>query len=305
MRQRTRSPNRPAKQAELRAMTIQQALKSAAQALETAGVPDPRLDAELLLSHVTDLERLIMLMNPSATLTTQQEQRFSSLLLSRVQREPLQYLLGTQYFYGLELKVDGRALIPRQETETLCELGIRFLRSQDARQDCPSSALDLCTGSGAIAIALKHECPHTLVCAADMSAEALQLAGENARQIGTEICFFQGDLFAAVSGRRFQLILSNPPYVATADCDTLQAEVLREPRMALDGGPDGLHFYRRIAAGAPAHLQKGGLLAVEAGDGQADAIAALLRQSGLRDVCIHNDLYGMPRVVSSRAEDFT
>ena len=297
MRQRTRSPNRPAKQAELRAMTIQQALKSAAQALETAGVPDPRLDAELLLSHVTDLERLIMLMNPSATLTTQQEQRFSSLLLSRVQREPLQYLLGTQYFYGLELKVDGRALIPRQETETLCELGIRFLRSQDARQDCPSSALDLCTGSGAIAIALKHECPHTLVCAADMSAEALQLAGENARQIGTEICFFQGDLFAAVSGRRFQLILSNPPYVATADCDTLQAEVLREPRMALDGGEDGLDFYRSISEKWKDALVPGGRLYFEVGIGQADAVLRIMRAQGFGDIQVVKDLRDVPRVV--------
>ena len=286
-------------------MTIQQALENAAQAFEAAGVPDPRVDAELLLSHVMGSDRLVMLMNRSTVLTAQQEQRFSSLLLLRVQREPLQYLLGTQCFYGLELKVDGRVLIPRQETETLCELGIRFLRSQDARQDLASSALDLCTGSGAIAIALKHECPNVLVCAADLSADALRLASENARRTGTEICFCQGDLFEAVSGRRFRLILSNPPYIPTSECDSLQAEVLREPRMALDGGFDGLAFYRRIAAGACAHLEKGGLLAVETGDGQAHAVAALFRQGGFSDVCIHNDLYGMPRVVSGRAEDFT
>lgn len=287
------------------AMTIQQALESAAQAFEAAGIPDPRMDAELLLSHVTGVDRLVMLMNRSAMLTAQQEQRFSSLLLLRVQREPLQYLLGTQCFYGLELKVDGRVLIPRQETETLCELGIRFLRSQDAHQASAPTVLDLCTGSGAIAIALKHECPAALVCATDLSADALRLAGENARHAGTEIRFFQGDLFAPVSGQRFRLILSNPPYISTSDCDCLQAEVRREPRMALDGGPDGLAFYRRIAAEAPAHLQSGGMLAVETGDGQAHAVAELFRQSGLDGVCVHNDLYGMPRVVSGRAEDFT
>lgn len=276
-------------------MTIKQAILQAARAFEAAGVPDPRIDAELILCHLTGLDRMSMLMQGATELTSEQEQRFSRLLLSRTQRKPLQYLLGTQVFYGLDFQVDSRVLIPRQETETLCEWGIAHLRKLSNPR-----ALDLCTGSGAIAVTLKHECPFADVTAADLSADALEVAASNARLNGVDIRFAQGDLWQPVEGEVFDLILSNPPYIPTQDCDTLQQEVMQEPRMALDGGADGLDFYRRIADGALPHLSSGGVIAVEVGIGEAQAVAALFTAAGLYDVQIINDLYGVERIVSAR-----
>ena len=278
-------------------MTIKQAILEAAQAFEAAGVPDPRIDAELILCHLTGLDRMNMLMQGSKSLTNEQEQRFSSLLLSRTQRKPLQYLLGTQVFYGLDFRVDSRVLIPRQETETLCEWGIHYLRKLNQANP---RALDLCTGSGAIAVTLKHECPFAQVTAADLSADALEVAAANAQMNHADVHFVQGDLWQPVEGETFDLILSNPPYIPTQDCNTLQHEVLQEPRMALDGGTDGLDFYRRIANGALPHLSPGGLIAVEVGIGEAQDVAALFAAAGLCGVQIINDLYGVERIVSAR-----
>ena len=276
-------------------MTIKQAILQAVEAFEKAGVPDPRIDAELILCHLTGMNRMSMLMQGATELTSEQEQRFSSLLLSRTQRKPLQYLLGTQAFYGLDFQVDSRVLIPRQETETLCEWGISHLR----RLKQPR-ALDLCTGSGAIAVTLKHECPHADVTAADLSTDALAVASSNAKLNQTDIRFVQGDLWQPVEGEVFDMILSNPPYIPTQDCETLQQEVIQEPRMALDGGADGLDFYRRIANGALSHLAPGGLIAVEVGISEAQDVASLFTNAGLHDVQIIKDLYGVERIVSAR-----
>ena len=277
-------------------MTIKQAVLQAAQAFEAAGVPDPRLDAEIILSHVTGLDRLNMLMNGSRELTQEQEQRFSSLLLSRTKREPLQYLLGEQFFCGLRFQVDSRVLIPRQETEELCQWGLSHLKTLKKE---PLSALDLCTGSGAIAVTLKHECPHAEVTASDLSADALEVARRNAEKNSVSIRFLQGDLWEPFKGETFDLILSNPPYIPSADCDTLQEEVLCEPRMALDGGADGLDFYRRIADEAITHLNPGGLIAVELGIDEAKAVAQMFQNAGLTDVSIRKDLYGVARMVGA------
>lgn len=279
-------------------MTIRQAILEAVQAFDAAGVPDPRIDAELILCHVTGMGRMNLLMSGANELTKEQEQRFSSLLLSRAKRTPVQYLLGTQFFFGREFQVDSRVLIPRQETEELCEIGIAHL------QPLPHpAALDLCTGSGAIAVTLKAECPHADVSASDLSTDALALAAQNAQQNRADVAFFQGDLWQPLEGRTFDLILSNPPYIPTLDCDTLQQEVMQEPRMALDGGADGLDFYRRIAHGAPAHLNPGGLIAVEVGIHQAQDVADLFRQAGLCDVSVRKDIYGVERMVSARRSE--
>ena len=273
-------------------MTIRQAISHAASSLEAAGIPDPQVDAELILSHVTGLDRMNMRLMGANELTNEQEQRFSSLLLSRAKRVPVQYLLGVQYFYGLPFQVDERVLIPRQETEELCEWGLSFLKK------CPSpSTLDLCTGSGAIAVTLKHECPAASVTASDLSADALSLAQHNAHQNGADVTFVQGDLWEPLKGRTFDLILSNPPYIPTLDCESLQEEVMQEPRMALDGGTDGLDFYRRIAQEAESHLKPGGMIAVELGIGEAEAVADFFRAAGLTDVTIRKDVYGIERMV--------
>lgn len=278
-------------------MTIKQALTQAREQLAQAGVPDPDIDAELMLSHVLDQSRLMLRLNGQTELTTEQEQRFSMLLLSRASRKPLQYLLGEQYFYGLRFQVDERVLIPRQETEELCECGIAHLRSLNRNN---LSVLDLCTGSGAIAVTIKHECPSASITASDLSTDALSLASLNARANGAEITFVQGDLWFPLEGMQFDLILSNPPYIPTQDCAELQQEVLQEPVMALDGGADGLNFYRRIAQEAPAHLTQDGFIAVEVGIHQAKDVAALFAQAGLSDVSIQTDLCGVERIVSAR-----
>lgn len=274
---------------------VRHTLLEATRALERAGVPDPRLDAEWLLAHVLGMDRLAMRMSGTAQLTPQQEQRMASLLLSRTRRTPLQYLLGTQGFYGLEIRTDARALIPRQETETLCETGIAHLRALGPLP--PPAALDLCTGSGAIALALRHECPFAQVSASDASAEALSLARENARRLGLSVDFFAGDLFDAVGERRFDLILSNPPYIPSDECARLQPEVLREPRMALDGGADGLDFYRLLTARYRDALRPGGWLVLEIGYAQAADVLALGQAHGWGNGSCRKDYGGNDRAV--------
>ncbi len=268
-----------------------------------AAVPDPEVDTVALLADVTRMEPMFLRMNALETLTAEQEERYRSLLLLRAGREPLQYVLGSRYFYGRPFAVDEHVLIPRQETETLCELAVAFLK---AAGDAPK-ALDVCTGSGAIAVTLKAECPNARVAATDVSAEALAVARENAQTNGAEIRFLQGDLLAPVAGERFDLIACNPPYVASADCDALQPEVMREPRLALDGGADGLAFYRRLAVDAHEYLNEGGRLLMEIGDGQAARETALLEDTRrYRDIAVFRDLYGKERVVSAfRAESPT
>ena len=183
-------------------MTIASALADGARKLEAAGVPDPALDAQLLLCHVLAVSRMQLLLSRSQLITDEQERRFTSLLLLRAARQPLQYLVGEQYFYGLRFLADERALIPRPETETLCELALRYAKP------IPSpDMLDLCTGSGALAVALKHERPDASLTATDLSADALALACENAALHHGSIVFLQGDLFAPVVEQRFDVIV--------------------------------------------------------------------------------------------------
>ena len=275
-------------------MTIRQAIALGAETL--AAVPDPKLDTVELLCTVLGDEPLVLQLKAGESLTPMQEERFRSLLLLRARREPLHYLLGTRCFYGLDFAVDARALIPRQETEMLCELALR--RMMEFRTP---RVLDIGTGSGAIAVTLKKNRADALVTATDLSAEALSLARENAKRLGASIRFLRGDLLAPVAGETFDVIVSNPPYVESAACDTLQPEVRREPRLALDGGADGLDCYRRLAAETPAILREGGYLLLEVGDGQASAVIGLLRETdAFADARYHLDLYRKRRYVSAR-----
>ena len=237
-------------------MTAREAVRGAAARLSGAGVPDPRLDAEYLLAELLGLTRLRLIADGDRELTATEIQAYEAWLARRERREPLQYILGTQPFMGCMLAVSPAALIPRADTECLCEAALEALRPG-------MRALDLCTGTGALAIALKTHCPGAEVCASDLSAEALALAKRNAAALDAEIRFYQGDLFAPLAGQRFDLIVSNPPYIPRGELPGLQAEVLYEPAMALDGGEDGLDFYRRIAAEAPARLTPGGRLMLE------------------------------------------
>lgn len=278
-------------------MTIRSAIQSGVSALQAAGVPDPQTDAGILLSHVLGIPRMELLLHGLQALTEEQEQRFSSLLLSRASRKPLQYLLGDQGFYGLLFSVNEHVLIPRPETETLCEHALLYLRTLPAPR-----VLDLCTGSGAIAVTIKHECPAAQVIATDIDASALAVAKKNAKRNEADISWAQGDLFEPITGERFHCIVCNPPYIENAACKALQPEVLQEPMLALTGGEDGLDFYRRIAYEAPLHLYPNGLLCLEIGDQQAKAVCALLAEENrFQNISMHCDLSGSPRVVCAYA----
>ena len=272
---------------------VLEALKAAEYRLRA--VPDPRLDAEWLLSEVLGVSRLEMLLNKRRELTEAEAAAYEALLARREGREPLQYILGSQSFMGFTLKTDSRALIPRNDTEALCEEALKYVLPG-------GRVLDLCTGSGALAAAIKKLRPGAEVTATDISDAALSLAKENAEKLNAEIRFIRGDLFSPLAGEKYDVIVSNPPYIPDALRGRLQAEVEREPALALFAGDDGLDFYRRIAAEAPAHLLPGGRLCLEIGDGQGGAVKAFLYEE-FTDIQVLNDLNGLPRVVSAAVKE--
>lgn len=276
-------------------MIIRDALRLGEARLAAAGVPDPRLDAEYLLAGVLLKPRLSVCLAKMDELSPAHWAQFEALLSRREAREPLQYIQGEQSFYGRIFHCDSRALIPRPETELLCEKAIAALKELPR----PAQVLDLCCGTGAIGLTLALECPSCQVTLTDLSRDALALAQENAQLLKAACRFMQGDLFAAVGDERYHLIVSNPPYIPAQECRVLQEEVRKEPLMALDGGHDGLDFYRRIAREAPAHLLSGGWLMLEIGYDQGDTVPALLAES-FESIELHRDLNHLPRMVTAR-----
>lgn len=275
-------------------MTIRQLIREGEKILADAQVLSPRLDTEYLLAEALQTPRLNLLLSPMNEVSGAQEQHFRTLLDRRAQREPLQYILGTEAFYGLTFHVGPGALIPRADTETLCEKALEVLKKE-------GTALDLCTGSGVLAVTIQSLRKDARVYASDLSENALTIAKSNAQLHHAPVQFFQGDLFAPLQGMIFDLIVSNPPYIPAADMALLQSEVLQEPHMALYGGEDGLFFYRRIACEAPAHLQENGWLCLEIGDTQARDVMNLL-QPHFDQIQLFHDLSGRPRVVRGRVK---
>lgn len=280
-------------------MTPRELLRQATAQLRAAGVPDPEVDGALLLSHLTGRAPLELRLDIDTSLSEDTQAQFGALLAQRLRRVPLQYLTGEASFLGRVFHVDERVLIPRPETELLAERAIAALR----RFLAPATALDLCCGSGCLGVSLALEVPDAQVELADLSPDALDVARENARLLHAEVSAWQGDLFEAVAGRRYHVIVSNPPYIPAEECHHLQAEVLREPAMALDGGADGLDFYRRIAAEAAAHLHPGGVLLLEVGWGQGEAVRQLLVEAGLTHTVVYPDFQNIPRMVEGRAPE--
>ncbi|MDR0929203.1 MAG: peptide chain release factor N(5)-glutamine methyltransferase [Oscillospiraceae bacterium] len=270
--------------------TRKAALRQGEMLLQEAAVPDAVLDAQWLLSHVTGEPRLLLLAWPDAPLAPEDAARYEALLARRAAGEPLQYIIGETDFMGHTFRVDARALIPRNDTEALAEAILARLRPD-------LSLLDIGTGSGALAIAAKLACPGAAVVGVDISPDALALARENGERLGAAIEWVQSDLFAALPGRTFDVIASNPPYIESDALPALQREVLREPHLALDGGADGLDFYRNIIRALPGSLQRGGALLFEVGDGQAAQVAAWMRPL-FSSVTILRDLAGLERVVT-------
>jgi release factor glutamine methyltransferase len=261
-------------------VTVLEVIQRSTKFLAKRGVESPRLQAELLLAHLLALPRMKLYLNFERALSTTETDSMRDLVKRRGTREPLQHIIGSVSFCGLELAVNRSVLIPRPETELLAEAGWEFLAAAGEA----ASALDLGTGSGCLAIALAAKCPAARVVATDISPEALAVARANAARhsVAERIDFREGDGFAVVPAEaRFDLIVSNPPYIATAEIATLEAEVRdHDPRLALDGGADGLDFYRRIATEARAFLKPGGKLMLEFGDGQARALTSLFTAVG-------------------------
>ena len=273
-------------------MTVREALKEATCRLEAAGVPDARLDAGWLLEEVSKIPRLEQFTRGDFLLGEGTQARFFALVARREKREPLQYILSRAPFMGHEFAVRPGVLIPRADTEVLCERAVIRL-PQGGR------ALDLCCGTGCLGVSLKLARPDAEVTLSDLSRGAAALARENAALLGADARVLQGDLFESLQGRVFDLILSNPPYIPSPVLPGLQPEVLREPALALDGGADGLAFYRRILREAKRHLSPGGWLLLELGDGEAQAAGALVPEEFERPI-VYPDLAGRPRVLETR-----
>ncbi len=260
--------------------------------LERAGVPEAKLDARLLLEFVCHTGRNDLLVHGDRPLTAAEETAYEEVIEKRSLRIPLQHITGVQEFMGLPFLVSDKVLIPRQDTEVLVEEVLRELSDG-------FSILDLCTGSGCILLSLLHYSNDCTGLGVDISEEALQVARQNARALQeTDARFVQGDLFEGVEGR-FERIVSNPPYIRSDVIPGLMPEVRQyEPRLALDGSPDGLAFYRRIVSGAPDFLKRGGKLYLEIGYDQGEAVSRLLKEAGFSEVKTVKDFGGLDRVVS-------
>ena len=282
-------------------MTLYDLLNEGSAALLQAGDTDGENDAKLLLFEAFHLDLVHFLMDRLRPLsesdaeTQEKMQTYRGMIAKRASRIPLQQILGSQEFMGLEFYVNEHVLIPRQDTETLVELVLQEQQSTEKK------LLDLCTGSGCIAISLAVKGGYESVTATDLSEEALKVAERNAKAHQKEIIFRQGDLFTALpqsEAGTFDIITSNPPYIPTAVIATLEPEVREhEPMMALDGTEDGLKFYRQIAKKAGTWLKPGGVIYLEIGYDQGEAVSGLLREAGFDKVRVVKDLPGKDRVV--------
>lgn len=280
----------PATRRPLAATSVRDALDSAVIPLTAAGCESPRLDAEVLLAHVIGTDRTALFAHPGRELDGAQARAFMDAVRRRREREPVAYITGRKGFRALELDVDRRVLIPRPETEHLVEAALGL--PEGAR------VADVGTGSGAVALALKHERPDLDVIATDASGDALAVARANAGRLGLEVAFAEGDLLAPVDGP-LDAVVSNPPYVAEADRLRLMPEVSRwEPGAALFAGADGLDVIRRLV---PQAGERGAVfVALEVGLGQADAVRALLADAGYPETGAERDLAGIERVAWAR-----
>ncbi len=273
------------------------AVIAASRLLREAGVETPELDARLLLCHATGMSHEAYVAKSDAVLGEKKMQTFDSYVARRLNGEPVSRIVGVREFYGRDFSIDPHVLDPRADTETLIEAALAFASTREA----PLDLLDLGTGSGAILVTLLAELPHARGLGTDISEKALAVARANVEAMGVtdRARFMVCDWFEGVEGR-FDLVVSNPPYIASGAIEALTPEVREhDPILALDGGKDGLDAYRRIAAAARAMLRPGGVLLLEIGEGQAEAVLAILRDAGLvADVTsLRRDLAGRPRVV--------
>lgn len=284
-------------------MTVDAWLRWAEARLSSAGLDSPRLEAEWLLAHVLRLPRMQLTLETQRQLTPSERETVDPLIDQRCGRVPSQHLIGTAAFLRHELVVDRRVLVPRPETEGLAILAIHHLR-RTSNEHPVVRVLDFGTGSGALILSIAAELPSIEVHALDLSADALEVASLNADrlQLGGRVHFLQSDGFRQLPpGLRFDLIVSNPPYIPTAEIQTLAPEVREfDPRLALDGGTDGLWFYRYLATESGRHLLPGGYLMMELGFDQAAEVAEIFKAAGWAHESVEKDLSGIERVLIVR-----
>lgn len=279
--------------------TIRRVLEWTRGHFDKQDIDEPRLTSEILLGHVLNVPRVRLYMDLDRPLSKEELGTYRALIQRRLAFEPTQYLVGFKEFYGRKFTVDSRVLIPRSETELLVEAALR-----DVSKEGATRVLDVCTGSGCIAISIAAERPQASVWATDLMTGALEVAKKNAEtlQVDGRVTFFQGDLLAPIpEGAKFDVIVSNPPYVKAGELATLQKEVRAEPREALDGGDDGLRLIDRLVTAALPRLKSGGLLALEMGEDQGSAVKELLTRAGYHDVRIEKDLARHDRLALGRA----
>ena len=269
-------------------------LRRSSAYLAERGSPSPRLDAELLLGHALGLERIELYTQHDRPLTPEETRAARELIARRGRREPVAHLTGARAFRNLGLEAGPAALVPRPETELLVERAL-------AHAPPGGAALDWGTGSGAVALALADEGPALRVTALECSVEALETARRNGAALGLEVEWLQSDGFASVAGRRFDLIVANPPYLSQTELEEAPPELAFEPADALVAGPTGLEALERLVVEAPGHLESGGWLLAEIGARQGEPAGRLWREAGLAEVTVHADLAGLPRVVEGRA----
>ena len=265
--------------------------------LSSENIADAKIDARLLLEYVCNTDRNALFLKPDMEVTDQEVQKYLELIAKRMKHIPLQHLTGEQDFMGLTFTVNEHVLIPRQDTECLVEIVLKHLHDG-------MRILDMCTGSGCILISLLHYSNDCQGVGVDLSKEAVEIATHNAKVLGSngiadkmDATFIQSDLFEKVRGK-FDIIVSNPPYIKTEVINTLMPEVKDyEPMMALDGTKDGLYFYRNIILDAKKHLNRGGQLFFEIGYDQGREVSELMREAGYADVEVAKDLAGLDRVV--------
>ena len=274
-------------------LTLQMIYKEGAETLEHAGIPDAKLDAWYLLEYVTGISRASYFGDPKREVPKEQAESYREVILRRAGHIPLQHITGEQEFMGYTFLVNPDVLIPRQDTETLTEEALKFTEPG-------MKVLDLCTGSGCILISLLKSCPGLKGTGCDISEKALKMARENGRRLQVEASWIQSDLFEQIS-ERFDLIVSNPPYIRTGVIEELQEEVrLHDPWIALDGKKDGLYFYRRIIAESTGYIRDNGAMMFEIGHDQAEDVVRLMEEAGYTQIRVKKDLAGLDRVVTGR-----
>jgi len=282
-------------------VTVLEVIQRSSEFLARKGVESPRLQIELMLAQVLQMPRLKLYLNFTRVLSNAELETLRGLVQRRATREPLQHILGSTSFCGLEIAVTRDVLVPRPETELLAERAWEFLQRREAAGQTDLRALDFGTGSGCLAIALAVKVARAQVSAVEVSEAALKLARDNAvrHQVGERIQFYHGDGFAALPGGvQFELLASNPPYIASAEIEKLEPEVRDyDPRSALDGGSDGLDFFRRLAVEAPPFLARGVRLMLEFGDGQEQAIQQILLQKHWTIDAVEHDYSKRPRIL--------